>query len=79
MADRGVYSALEIIRKGADPATTLDRFEKYVKRANLVFATAATTIDNRELKQTVAAAVNRQIPFKIQSDGCQGPPKFTWP
>ena len=30
MADRGVYSALEVFRKGPDPARTLDRFEKYV-------------------------------------------------
>ena len=50
MADRGVYSALEIFRKGSDPATTSDRFEKYVKRANLVFATAATTTDNDKKK-----------------------------
>ena len=50
MADRGVYSALEVLRKGPDPATTLDCFEKYVKRADLVFATAATTIDNDKKK-----------------------------
>ena len=50
MADRGVYSALKIFRKGPDLATTLDRFEKYVKRANLLFATAATTIDNDKKK-----------------------------
>ena len=77
MADRGVYSALEVFRKGS--ATTLDCFEKYVKRADLVFATAATAIDNRELKQTDAAAVNRQISIQIQSDGSQGPTEFTWP
>ena len=35
-----------MFRKGPDPATTLDRFEKYVNRADLVFATTATTIDN---------------------------------
>ena len=34
---------------------------------------------NRELKQTDAAAVNRQISIQIQSDGCQGPTEFTWP
>ena len=50
MVDRGVYSALEVFRKGPDPATTLDRFEKYVKRADLVFATAVTTIDNDKKK-----------------------------
>ena len=50
MADRGVYSALEVFRKGPDPVTTFDRFEKYVKRADLVFATAATTIDNDKKK-----------------------------
>ena len=36
---------LRDFRKGPDPATTLDRFEKYVKRA-----TAATTIDNDKKK-----------------------------
>ena len=36
-------------------------------------------LDNRELKQTDAAAVNRQISIQIQSDGCQGPTEFTWP
>ena len=35
--------------------------------------------DIRELKQTDAAAVNRQISIQIQSDGCQGPTEFTWP
>ena len=50
MADRGVYSALEVFKKRPDPATMFDRFEKYVKRANLVFATAATTIDNGKKK-----------------------------
>ena len=34
---------------------------------------------NRELKQTDAAAVNRQIAIQIQSNGCQGPTEFTWP
>ena len=67
MADRGVYSVLEVFRKGPDPATTLDCFEKYVKRANLVFATAATTIDDRELKQTDAAAANLQISIEKDS------------
>ena len=33
----------------------------------------------RELKQTDAAAANRQISIQIQSDGCQGPTEFTWP
>ena len=33
----------------------------------------------RELKQTDAAAVNRQISIQIRSDGCQGPTEFTWP
>ena len=33
----------------------------------------------RELKQTDAAAVNRQISIQIQSDGCQGPIEFAWP
>ena len=33
----------------------------------------------RELKQTDAAPVNRQISIQIQSDGCQGPTEFTWP
>ena len=33
----------------------------------------------RELKQTDAAAVNRQIFIQIQSDGRQGPTEFTWP
>ena len=33
----------------------------------------------RELKQTDAAAVSRQISIQIQSDGCQGPTEFTWP
>ena len=33
----------------------------------------------RELKQTDAAAVNRQISIQSQSDGCQGPTEFTWP
>ena len=40
------------------------------------------TADNdtiRELKQTDAAAVNRQISVQIQRDGCQGPTEFTWP
>ena len=32
-----------------------------------------------ELKQTDAAAVNRQISIQIQSDGCQGSTEFTWP
>ena len=35
--------------------------------------------DNRELKQTDAAVVNRQISIQIQSDLCQGPTEFTWP
>ena len=35
--------------------------------------------DVRELKQTDAAAVNRQNSIQIQSDGCQGPTEFTWP
>ena len=35
--------------------------------------------DIRELKQTDAAAVNRQISIQTQSDGCQGPTEFTWP
>ena len=35
--------------------------------------------NSRELKQTDAAAVNRQISIQIQSDGCQGPTEFTWP
>ena len=30
----------------------------------------------RELKQTDAAAVNRQISIQIQSDRCQGPTEF---
>ena len=33
---------------------------------------------NSELKQTDAAAVNRQISIQIQNDGCQGPSEFTW-
>ena len=41
--------------------------------------TAAVLIDNRELKQTDAAAVNNQISIQIQSDGCHGPTEFTWP
>ena len=50
MAHRDVYSALEVFRKGPDPATTLDRFEKYVKRADLVSATATTATDNDKKK-----------------------------
>ena len=37
-----------------------------------------SSAENRELKQTDAAAVNRQISVQIQSDGCQGPTEFTW-
>ena len=43
----------------------------------LSFATDSLR-SNRELKQTDAAAVNRQISIQIQSDGCQGPTEFTW-
>ena len=42
-------------------------------------ATFTPGMDNREFKQTDAAAVNRQISLQIQSDGCQGPTEFTWP
>ena len=52
MAVRGVYSVLEVFRKGPDPATTLDRFEKYVEKVDLVFATAANTIDNDKKKMS---------------------------
>ena len=40
MADgRGVYSALNPFKKGADAGATYDLFDKYVKRAEMVFAT----------------------------------------
>ena len=51
MADaRGVYGALENFRKGADPNDTLERFNKYIRRAKLVFETAPAQIDSDKKK-----------------------------
>ena len=48
-------------------------------KINLNWVMAEFFIQIRELKQTDAAAVNRQIFIEIQSDGYQGPTEFTWP
>ena len=51
MADvRGVYGALEIFRKGHDPNDTLERFEKYIRRAKLIFETTPAQIDSDKKK-----------------------------
>ena len=48
MAARGVYAALAPFKKAADAGTTLDSFEKYVKRAEMVFATEDIAADSKK-------------------------------
>ena len=48
MADRGVYGALENFREGKDPGVTLEKFQKYLKRAKMVFATAEMDTDPKK-------------------------------
>ena len=48
MADRGVYGALENFREGKDPGVTLEKFQKYLKRAKMVFATAEIDTDPKK-------------------------------
>ena len=45
---RGVYNALPPFAKGKDASTTLDAFEKYVKRADMVFPTEEIEGDTKK-------------------------------
>ena len=48
MGDRGVYGALEPLKLSNDPSTALERFQKYVKRAKMVFSTADIDTDDKK-------------------------------
>jgi len=44
----GVYNALGCFKKGKDPGQTLEKFDKYVKRVDLVFTTANIDEDKKK-------------------------------
>lgn len=48
MADRVVYGAVEKFREGQVPGVTLEKFQKYIKIANMVFATTEIETDAKK-------------------------------